>query len=94
MASVPLCQVNTFHMARIFGRGFRLRVVETPKVMTKKPHSLPETRSPNRAERRGKLKAEDEPLVRDPHPLEDQSVPDPRTKAGGHKKKTADKWNQ
>jgi hypothetical protein len=40
------------------------------------------------------MRAEDEPLVRDPHPLEDQSVRDPRAKSSGHGKKTADKWNQ
>ncbi|HKT45010.1 MAG TPA: hypothetical protein VJQ85_09420 [Gaiellaceae bacterium] len=63
-------------------------------MTNKKREKVPETHRPNRAERRGTMKAEDEPLVRDPHPLEDQSVADPRTKAGGHKKKTADKWNQ
>ena len=62
--------------------------------MTKKQHSVPETRTPNRAERRGTMKTEDEPLVRDPHPLEDQKVPDVRAKSSGHRKKTADKWNQ
>jgi hypothetical protein len=62
--------------------------------MTKKKPSVPETHRPNRAERRGSMKAEDEPLVRDPHPLEDQSVPDVRAKSSGHRKRTADKWNQ
>jgi hypothetical protein len=63
-------------------------------MTNKKTEKVPETHRPNRAERRGTMKAEDEPLRRDPHPLEDQTVPDPRTKASGHKKKTADKWNQ
>ena len=62
--------------------------------MTKKTEKVPETRRPNRAERRGTTKAADEPLHRDPHPLEDQSVRDPRAKSNGHGKKTADKWNQ
>ena len=63
-------------------------------MTNKKKENVPETRRPNRAERRGTMRAEDEPLVRDPHPLADQSVPDVRAKNSGHKKKTADKWNQ
>jgi hypothetical protein len=62
--------------------------------MTKKKPSVPKTRVPSRAERRGTMPAADEPLVRDPHPLEDQQVPDARAKSSGHRKKTADKWNQ
>ena len=62
--------------------------------MTRKQPKVPETRTPNRAERRGHTTAADEPLVRDPHPLDDQAVPDTRAKSSGHRKKTADKWNQ
>jgi hypothetical protein len=64
--------------------------------MAKKTQKVPETktRKPSRAERRGTMPAKDEPLARDPHPLEDQSVPDVRVKNTGHKKKTADTWNQ
>ena len=40
------------------------------------------------------MPAADEPLTRDPHPLEDEAVPDVRAKSGDHRKKTADKWNQ
>jgi hypothetical protein len=62
--------------------------------MTKKQHRVPGMRNTSRAERRGTMPAADEPLVRDPHPLEDQQVPDARAKSSGHGKKTADKWNQ
>jgi hypothetical protein len=64
--------------------------------MTKKMQKVPGMREhrPNRAERRGSMPAEDEPLVRDPHPLEDQQVPDTRAKTTGRGKKTAAKWNQ
>jgi hypothetical protein len=62
--------------------------------MTKKQHRVPGMRSTSRAERRGTIPATDEPLTRDPHPLEDQQVPDARAKSSGHRKKTADKWNQ
>jgi hypothetical protein len=40
------------------------------------------------------MPASDEPVTRDPHPLEDQQVPDARAKSGGRRKRTADKWNQ
>ena len=60
----------------------------------KKTENVPETHRPNRAERRGTMPAADEPLRRDPHPLENQSVPDPPTAGSGHRKKTAEKWNQ
>ena len=62
--------------------------------MAKKTQKVPETRRPSRAERRGTMPANDEPLARDPHPLEDQAVADVRAKNSGHKKKTADKWNR
>jgi len=58
---------------------------ETPKTMAKKMQKVPETktRKPSRAERRGTMPADDEPLARDPHPLEDQQVPDAREKIRG-----------
>jgi hypothetical protein len=62
--------------------------------MTKKQQHVPGMRRPSRAERRGNMPAADEPLTRDPHPLEDQAVQDVRAKSSGHRKKTADKWNQ
>jgi hypothetical protein len=62
--------------------------------MAKKQQRVPGMRSTSRAERRGTMPAVDEPLTRDPHPLEDEAVPDPRAKSSGHGKKTADKWNQ
>jgi hypothetical protein len=62
--------------------------------MTKKQASVPKTRTPSRAERRGTMPASDEPVTRDPHPLEDQQVPDARAKSVGRRKRTADKWNQ
>jgi len=53
---------------------------ETPKTMAKKTQKVPETklRKPSRAERRGSMPANDEPIARDPHPLEDQQVLDAR----------------
>jgi hypothetical protein len=62
--------------------------------MTKKQQHVPGMRRPSRAERRGTMPAADEPLTRDPHPLEDQAVQDVRAKSSGHRKRTADKWNQ
>jgi hypothetical protein len=51
---------------------------------------------PNREQRRHpEGRPEDEPMVRDeqaPQPLEPAA--DPRAKSSGHKKKTADNWNQ
>jgi hypothetical protein len=32
--------------------------------------------------------------AREPLEQDSQNVPDPRTKSSGHRKKTADKWNQ
>jgi hypothetical protein len=69
--------------------------------MRKQEH-VPETkeadvgRGPNREQRRHPEqigRAEDEPLAREPR-LVEQDVPSPRTKSSGHRKKTADKWNQ
>jgi hypothetical protein len=64
--------------------------------MAKKEH-VPETRGadvkPNREQRRhpdAPARAEDQPIARDVKP----EVQEARTKTTGHKKKTADKWNQ
>ena len=64
--------------------------------MSKQP-KVPETKDvkPNRAQRRHPDKvAADAPLARDDAPPPETDVPDPRAKASGHGKKTADKWNQ
>ena len=63
--------------------------------MTKKPERVPGTREtkPNREQRRHPdADLADQPLTRDERTPKDVDVPDPRT--GGHKKKTADNWNQ
>lgn len=65
--------------------------------MAKKRPRVPEMRrpKPNREQRRHpEALPEDEPLARDERAPKDVDVPDPRTNAGGHKKKTADNWNQ
>jgi hypothetical protein len=69
--------------------------------MANKQPRVPETREakPNREQRRHPERferPEDEALDRDERPPQDQrgDVADPRTKTGGHKKKTADNWNQ
>ena len=69
--------------------------------MAKKQPRVPETREvkPNREQRRHpeKLEApENEALSRDERPPQDQldAVQDVRAKNSGHKKKTADNWNQ
>jgi hypothetical protein len=65
--------------------------------MTKKQARVPEMRrvKPNREQRRHpEAPPEDEPLAPDQRPPKELDVPDPRTKTGGHKKKTADNWNQ
>ncbi len=62
--------------------------------MAKKQQRVPgmhETR-PNREQRRHPEASE--PPVRDESPPKELDVPDPRAKNSGHKKKTADKWNQ
>ena len=62
-----------------------------------KIEKVPETKDvkPNRQQRRHpeQLPSEDEPVARE-ETLEQHDVPDPRAKNSGHKKKTADKWNQ
>jgi hypothetical protein len=63
------------------------------------PDRVPETRSdpkPNRQQRRHPEKLEapaDEPLERE-RTLPEQDVESVRAKSSGHRKKTADKWNQ
>ena len=69
--------------------------------MAKKQSRVPGTREvkPNREQRRHPEKLgrpEDTPLERDEQPPQDQldAVQDARAKNSGHKKKTADNWNQ
>jgi hypothetical protein len=69
--------------------------------MAKKQARVPEMREvkPNREQRRHPERLRDEPLSReklpeDPHTHGPQDVSDPRAKNSGHKKKTADNWNQ
>ena len=67
--------------------------------MTKQEH-VPETTGesptkPNRELRRHPERLADAPMTRDAaEPRKPQEVQDPRAKSTGHKKKTADKWNQ
>ncbi len=64
--------------------------------MAKKLEKVPETKElkPNREQRRHpEQRPEDEPVAREETPTE-HDVPDPRAKNSGHKRKTADKWNQ
>jgi hypothetical protein len=64
-----------------------------------KPNHVPETHGepkPNRAQRRHPDRVDapaDEPLERE-RTLPEQDVPSVRAKNSGHRKKTADKWNQ
>jgi hypothetical protein len=65
--------------------------------MPKKRPRVPEMREtrPNREQRRHpEPRPENESLARDEPAPRDLDVPDPRTKTSGHKKKTADHWNQ
>ena len=65
--------------------------------MTKKRERVPEMREtkPNREQRRHPdTQPADQPLVREEHAPKHLDVPDPRAKNSGHKKKTADNWNQ
>ncbi len=66
--------------------------------MTRKQERVPGMRDakPNREQRRHPegRRLEDEPLSRDGALPEQQDVPDPRTKTSGHRKKTAERWNQ
>ena len=65
-----------------------------------KHHRVPETKDvnvgPNREQRRHPARGtrdEDEPVAREPG-LSEQDAPSVRAKSSGHRKKTADKWNQ
>jgi hypothetical protein len=65
--------------------------------MAKKQPRVPGMREakPNREQRRHpEPRPENQPPVRDERPPKDLDVPDPRAKNTGHKKKTADNWNQ
>jgi hypothetical protein len=65
--------------------------------MTKKRERVPEMREtkPNREQRRHpESNLADEPLTREEPPPKELDVPGPRAKKSGHKKKTADNWNQ
>ena len=65
--------------------------------MAKKKERVPGMREakPNREQRRHpEARPADEPVARGENPPKDLDVPDPRTKTSGHKKKTADNWNQ
>jgi len=65
--------------------------------MAKKQERVPGMRKakPNREQRRHpEQRPENEPLARDEGPPTELDVPDPRAKNSGHKKKTADNWNQ
>lgn len=67
--------------------------------MAKKQPRVPEMREtrPNREQRRHPERVQDETLSRkvpEPHLQGPQDVSDPRAKNSGHKKKTADNWNQ
>jgi hypothetical protein len=66
--------------------------------MAKKQPRVPEMREvkPNRQQRRHPVqRTADSPLAREEQlPPNDLDVPDPRLKSSGHKKKTADNWNQ
>ena len=67
--------------------------------MTKREH-VPETTGesptkPNRELRRHPERLADTPISHEAaDSRQQQDVPDPRAKSTGHKKKTADKWNQ
>ena len=65
--------------------------------MAKKQPRVPEMREvkPNRQQRRHPgQRMEDSPPARDEQLPTELDVPDPRVKSSGHKKKTADNWNQ
>ena len=65
--------------------------------MAKKQPRVPEMREPrpNREQRRHpEQRVEDSPTARDERPPADLDVPNPRLQNSGHKKKTADNWNQ
>jgi hypothetical protein len=61
-----------------------------------KHEKVPETRDvkPNREQRRHPEQVERPEAGEDILPASDQEVTDVRAKSSGHRKKTADKWNQ
>jgi hypothetical protein len=64
--------------------------------MSKKQPRVPGMRSnaPNREQRRRSQRPEDQPLTREEPEPESQDVASVRAKSSGHRKKTADNWNQ
>jgi hypothetical protein len=65
--------------------------------MAKKQPRVPEMREvrPNREQRRHpESRPENEPLAREERAPRNLDVLDPRLSNSGHKKKTADNWNQ
>jgi hypothetical protein len=65
--------------------------------MAKKQPRVPEMREvkPNRQQRRHpEQRTEDTPMASEEQLPTGLDVPDPRLKGSGHKKKTADNWNQ
>ena len=65
--------------------------------MARKQPRVPGTREvkPNREQRRHpEVQPQNEPPPREARPPKELDVPDPRLTNSGHKKKTADNWNQ
>ena len=65
--------------------------------MARKQPRVPGTREvkPNREQRRHPdAQPQNEPATREARPPKELDVPDPRLTNSGHKKKTADNWNQ
>jgi hypothetical protein len=64
--------------------------------MAKKQERVPGMRAnaPNRAQRRGSQRPEDHPPAREVPEPASQDVESVRAKSSGHRKKTADNWNQ
>jgi len=64
--------------------------------MAKKQERVPGMRAnaPNRAQRRGSQPPEDHPPAREVAEPASQDVESVRAKSSGHRKKTADNWNQ
>jgi len=64
--------------------------------MAKKQERIPGMRANrlNRAQRRGSQRPEDQPLTHDTPEQASQDVESVRAKSSGHRKKTADNWNQ
>ena len=64
--------------------------------MAKKHERIPGMRANavNRVQRRGSQRPEDQPLTREAPEPTSQDVESVRAKSSGHRKKTADNWNQ